>query len=141
MWNVEGLSSKGNRYGHGGSAHPGHQRCQWMVVVTMHLGGLARDAAPRPLKNIFCRPFQAKRSMIRRTEALVPGWARPCRISKIFGRRVIDMDMVEACIRDINGANGCFVVTMHLGGLARDAAPRPLANIFLQAISSKTFHD
>ncbi len=46
------------------------------------------------------------------------------------------MGMVEACIRDIKGANGCYVVTM-----ARDAAPRPLANIFLQAIPSKAFHD
>ncbi len=51
------------------------------------------------------------------------------------------MDMVEACIRDIKGANGCFVVTMHSSGLARDAAPRPFANISLQAIPSKTFHD
>ncbi len=51
------------------------------------------------------------------------------------------MDMVEACIRDITGGNGCFVVTMHLGGLARDAAFRPIANIFLQVIPSKTFHD
>ncbi len=47
----------------------------------------------------------------------------------------------EACIRDIKGANGCIAVTMHLGGLARDAAPRPLANIFLKAIPSKTFRD
>ncbi len=49
--------------------------------------------------------------------------------------------MVEACIGGIKGSNRCFVVAMHLGGLARDAAPRPLANILLQPIPSKMVHD
>ncbi len=34
-----------------------------------------------------------------------------------------------------------FALAMQLGGLAWDAAPRPLANILLQAIPSNPFHD
>ncbi len=49
--------------------------------------------------------------------------------------------MVEMCIRGIKGANRYFVVAIHVGGLAKDAAPGSLANIFLQNISSKAFHD
>ncbi len=49
--------------------------------------------------------------------------------------------MVEMCIRGIKGANRCFVVAIHVGVLARDAVPCSLANIILQTISSKAFHD
>ncbi len=48
------------------------------------------------------------------------------------GTGQFDADVVETNI----GVNKCFV-----GGLARDAAPRPLVNILLQVIPSKTFHD
>ncbi len=57
------------------------------------------------------------------------------------GTDQIDFHMVEACVWGIKGSNICFVVAMHLGGLAWDAAPRPLANILLQVIPSETFHD
>ncbi len=46
-----------------------------------------------------------------------------------------------AWVGGIKYANGCFVVTMHLGGLEWDAAPLPLANSLLQVIAIKTFHD
>ncbi len=45
--------------------------------------------------------------------------------------------MVEPWVEGIEGASWCFVVSMHLGGLSMDAAPRPFSNIFLQAIPSK----
>ncbi len=51
------------------------------------------------------------------------------------------MHTVEGCIGGINGVNTWFALAMQLGGLAWDAAPRPLANILLQAIPSNPFHD
>ncbi len=51
------------------------------------------------------------------------------------------MRMVKACVGGTKGSNRCFVVAVHLGGLAWGTAPRPLANIFSQAIPSETFHD
>ncbi len=43
--------------------------------------------------------------------------------------------------RGIKEANRCFVVVKRLGGLAWNAAPRPLADSLLQVIATKTFHD
>ncbi len=55
--------------------------------------------------------------------------------------RQIEMHMVEACVGGIKCLNRCFVVAIHLDGLPWDAASCPLANILLQAIPSKTFHE
>ncbi len=57
------------------------------------------------------------------------------------GTDQIDFYMVEVCVWDIKGSSTCLVVAMHLGGLAWDAALRPLVNILLQVIPSETFHD
>ncbi len=57
------------------------------------------------------------------------------------GTDQVDMHMMKACVGGIKGSNRCFVVAVHLGGLAWGTAPFPLASMFLQAIPSETFHD
>ncbi len=57
------------------------------------------------------------------------------------GSDYIDVPIVEACIVCIKGSKRCFAVAMRLRGLGWDVAPRPLLNILLKAIPSKTFLD
>ncbi len=53
----------------------------------------------------------------------------------------IDVPTVEACIVCIKDSKRCFTVAVRLRGLGWDVAPRPLLNILLKAIPSKTFLD
>ncbi len=52
------------------------------------------------------------------------------------GTAQMDVDVVETCIWNIEGASGRLVVATHFCGSARDSAPHPFANILLQAIKN-----
>ncbi len=55
-----GKGDRPDRFAHSGNVRLGHQRFQYMLVVAMHLGGLAWDAAPRPPSNILLQAIPSE---------------------------------------------------------------------------------